>query len=253
MARSLESRAVAPTGEKYSDKRESLSQGSKARQRMIEANRRAWGAKSAEGPEASKKPRRTRTSAKATRVGQATLALGSLAFIACGGRASSPEDQAEPQITSTPTAESFTPTPEPTATLITEPSPTVERTLTLSELKAIVDEALSTIPETIDVMNVRNALNDGEKAMAGVEADIYSAQDPLNAFGDAAQRLAGIACSYPENSELARGWVALKTFETQYGLGKETTGELGTGYTDRFLEIYFNIPANCPNPFMVVE
>lgn len=175
--------------------------------------------------------------------------------IACGSEASAPGGQTEPQFTDTPTAESFTPTPEPTATLPPEATATEEPFDLLevsAEVEGKVTSAIEGFPETQDLMNLKLALENGIEQINIAEGDPNYINSAINNLGDAAQKLAGITCQNPQSVELAESWLSLREFVHSYVIQKNQAG-LFPGSLETVMNIWFRVPYGCENPYMIVD
>ncbi|OGE09078.1 hypothetical protein A3A60_02765 [Candidatus Curtissbacteria bacterium RIFCSPLOWO2_01_FULL_42_26] len=190
-----------------------------------------------------------------TKVAGGALATFALVAGACASKAGGPEKNPNP--THEPTAtliselspeSSQSPTPKP------EPTVTVEPVLSPEELQDKIKNALGTIPDSVDKDNVNTMVNDGIKFIPEAESDPKRhINAPLNAFGNAGLDLAKLACANPDNEDLAKAWLALRSFVIQFEMKFESQGILPSGSTENDLRFFFQVPVNCPNPTMVVR
>lgn len=142
-----------------------------------------------------------------------------------------------------------TPTLVPTLTATLEPKPreTEESRLTLEQLNEVVNRALDTIPESMDVLNVRNAMDDANKGYEGVMKGQVFEQIPISDYGNAARFLDSIVCENPNNEDLANAWNALRDFTLGFIADLQAEGKLRADADATYESLYFTSTCNDVN------
>jgi hypothetical protein len=149
-----------------------------------------------------------------------------------------PTSTEAPRPTNTPVPPTATPRP----TEVPQP-----QGLSYSEVKAVVNQALVTLPQTPDTKSIQDKLDSIGAMLNGT--DLSSIGGTYNTYSAAGDALIRLACSMPTNEQLAKAVFSLKATAVAFVKlheGKELTTTASADYA----RLTFRIPADCQNKFL---
>lgn len=179
--------------------------------------------------------------------------------VACGGRADVKADNVSKE--TQPTVAAANLTAEPTKVIpstsaatppeVPRPIKTVEavKLLLPSEVTVLVDLALASVPASDNKTNAKNAVRRAEVAMSNI-GNPSNVVGALNDYGNSAKWIVQLACSYPDNSNLADSFFAIR--DVSLNLITEQTGKGGLAIDSAsFIKFNLQIPSDCKNPYLL--